>query len=389
MGHESFNRFIDDLINHSPENREQLVNKFLEDKKVPIIENKNEAHFIYFGNATELKICGDLQSGWSKSEKLECINCGESNFFYRSYKLPSDSRLDYKLEADGQHINDPLNPDKIPSGYGYNSELIMPDFKKSRSLLVIDGVNSGTIVKLNLVFNNKEINAKELKIYLPFGYEELSELPCIYVFDGDDMLNFAYYKNVLDNCIDQKKIEPIVAVFITTEDRSNEYLNLKKKSLMDVLINEIIPEIERKYNVAKNPKMRALHGISAGGYFSLCSIFKHPDVFQKVAAQSSAIKTKLFNIFSDTMRNGGIPYTSNIYMDVGRFDLEVYKYDIPWVFLDVNRKFRDELQKHEIPYRYNEFNDGHSWGNWQERIEEILIYFFGTGSRNTNTYNPK
>ncbi|MGH7884153.1 MAG: alpha/beta hydrolase, partial [Thermodesulfobacteriota bacterium] len=255
-------------------------------------------------------------------------------------------------------------------------ELVMPDFNRSTSLYLNKDVTTGVIKKLNLKFIEKNIKQRELKIYLPFNYHNLSDLPCIYVFDGDDMLNFANYQNILDNCIHYKKIEPLVAVFIPSHDRSDEYLNSKKSTFMNVLKTELVPEIERNYKVAKDPEKRALHGISAGGYYALCSIFKHPDMFLKVAAQSSAIKSKLFKIFTDSLKNDGIPKTAKIYMDVGRFDLEVYKYDTPWIFIDINKKFRFELQKYGINHKYRELNDGHSWGNWRERIEDILIYLF-------------
>lgn len=376
MSNHHFSKFIVELKQSSELERQLLVEKFLKNKETPIIE-PNTVHFIYYGNASEVKISGDLQSGWSKKDKLEFINCGNSKLFFKSYIIPSNARLDYKFEVDGNHINDPLNPKTVPSGYGHNSELAMPEFNRNQSLIAKKNIEGGIIEKVRLQFKSNSMNTKELKVYLPPNYNELLDIPCIYVLDGDDMLNFAFYKNVLDNCINSRKIEPIVAVFIPTEDRSNEYLYSKKTIFMDAMLNELIPEIEKNFKVADIPEARALHGISAGGYYSLCSIFKHPHVFSKVAAQSSAIKTKLFNIFADTMKNGGVPETSKIYIDVGRYDLEIYNYDIPWIFIDVNRKLSFELQRHGITHKYNEFNDGHSWANWRERTEEILIYFFG------------
>lgn len=376
MHFDTFQNFLDYLSRIPLDKRAKIATDYLNGTNLPVIENEN-VHFVFFGKAAEVKVNGDLQNGWSKADKLTSIDCGIDSLFYRSYKVPKDARLDYKFEVDGKYINDPRNDSLVPSGYGFNSELAMPEFKKTDINETKETTRKGVIEKLHLSFNEKHILPKELKIYLPHGYENLSDLPCIYVFDGEDMLNFAGYKNILDNCIYLKKIQPVVAVFIPSKERSDEYLNEKKKHLMNVLDHEIMPEIQNNFKVTKDPAHRALHGISASGYYSLCSIFKRPELFQNVAAHSSAIKSKLFKILFETMNNGGIPESSKIYFDVGRYDLEVYTYNIPWLFTDVNRKFSLELKKYGITHRFHEVNDGHSWANWRERIEEILVYFYG------------
>lgn len=375
MHFENFPKFISRLKKTPLDKREAVVHAYLHNIQAPVVEN-NRVHFLYIGNAVEVRINGDLQNGWAKSHLLEKIDCGEKSLFYRSYKVPNDIRVDYKLEVDGNHINDPLNSSVVPSGYGYNSELAMPQFQRTVINKPVDNAKKGRIETLRLEFKQEEILSKELKIYTPPEYQHLDNLPCIYVFDGEDMLNFAGYKNILDNCIHQEKIRPVIAVFIPSKERSDEYLNEKKKHLMSVLEKELMPEIEKNFRVTADPELRALHGISASGYYSLCSVFKRPDLFRKVAAHSSAIKSKLFRILFETMDNGGITEDSKIYFDVGTYDLEVYNYDIPWIFADLNRKFHEELMKYKVPHRYHELHDGHSWANWRERIEEILVYFF-------------
>ena len=40
------------------------------------------------------------------------------------------------------------------------------------------------------------------------------------------------------------------------------------------------------------------------------------------------------------------------------------------------RKMKGILEKNTCAYQYREVNQGHSWGNWRDLIDDILIYFF-------------
>jgi enterochelin esterase family protein len=41
------------------------------------------------------------------------------------------------------------------------------------------------------------------------------------------------------------------------------------------------------------------------------------------------------------------------------------------------RKMQTILEGNACTYRYREVNEGHSWGNWRNLIDDILIDFFG------------
>lgn len=42
-----------------------------------------------------------------------------------------------------------------------------------------------------------------------------------------------------------------------------------------------------------------------------------------------------------------------------------------------SRKMKSLLDKNACTYQYVEVNQGHSWGNWRDLIDDMLIYFFG------------
>ena len=66
-----------------------------------------------------------------------------------------------------------------------------------------------------------------------------------------------------------------------------------------------------------------------------------------------------------------------LYLDCGRYDIELKNFWEDINFLKLNRQFSDLLATCAIPHSYKEYNDGHEWANWRERMPEILISFFG------------
>jgi len=42
-----------------------------------------------------------------------------------------------------------------------------------------------------------------------------------------------------------------------------------------------------------------------------------------------------------------------------------------------SQKMRAILQTNACVYHYKEVNDGHSWGNWRNLIDDVLIDLFG------------
>ena len=64
-----------------------------------------------------------------------------------------------------------------------------------------------------------------------------------------------------------------------------------------------------------------------------------------------------------------------IYTEVGTYDLE---------FPDQNtsliagaRQFHERLKENNIAHTYKEVNSGHTGDSWDQRLDEILIQFFG------------
>ena len=121
---------------------------------------------------------------------------------------------------------------------------------------------------------------------------------------------------VFDNLIARGDMPPTIAVFINpghekskqkpdspwkSSNRSFEYDSLGDRYARFVL-DEIIPEVEKRYTVSKDPEMRAICGASSGGICAFTVAWERPDAFRKV----------LSTIGSFTNLRGGNVYPSLI-----------------------------------------------------------------------------
>lgn len=376
---QSFTSFVRSVEQLPVDQRPVAIEKYLSTKKIaPIIEQDTLLHFVWYGAARSVLLNGDMQ-GWRTPDTLTMIECGEVSFFYRTFVLPSDARLDYKFFVDGTEMLDPANPLTAPSGYGPHSEVRMPEFVPSPYLIFRENIPHGTIETIEVnphipsPLKQYSLGVRPLKIYLPAGYDTLSNLPVLYVQDGFETIEFASLPTIIDNVIADKKIEPIIAVFIPPLRRGEEQMGSLHDHYKKYLCDELVPMIDKKYKTERSPNKRALIGISSGGNISLYVAFTRPDVFLNVGGQSTTMTPALEEVTLHKAARNLLPVSMKIYMDCGRYDLRPDNDDD---FVTSNRAFSEFLSSLRIPHYYKEVNDGHQWGSWRERMPGMLMYFF-------------
>jgi enterochelin esterase family protein len=66
-----------------------------------------------------------------------------------------------------------------------------------------------------------------------------------------------------------------------SDNRSYEYDSLSEQYAR-FLIEEMIPEVAKTYNLADDPKMQAIGGMSSGGICAFTAAWQRPDYFHKV-----------------------------------------------------------------------------------------------------------
>ena len=288
--------------------------------------------------------------------------------------LPADARVDYKLVINGKDwILDPDNPQHQWSGVGGgapNSELAMPGWKRDSY------ATSRTSAKHGAIQNDLVLQSKVLaysigySIYTPVGMGK-KKLPILYVVDGNEYNHpkLANMQTVLDNLIEDKKIQPLIVVFIDSREPGNLQNNRRMQELslnekyLSMVTDELIPSVEKNLPVRKDPGHRGILGTSLGGLTSAYFAFKRPDVFGLAGIQSAAFwyKPEIFTICENTKAS-----KVRVSMTAGTL------YDAS----ETSQKMKGIFDKNSVACTYRETREGHSWGAWRNLIDDMLIDLF-------------
>ncbi len=287
-----------------------------------------------------------------------------TDFWYKTSQYEKDARLDYKVVLNGNNwILDPLNPHTIMGGYGPNSELRMPQYVMPPEIEYIENNHHGSL--FDTVFHSNQLgNSRQIFVYMPPGFDvNKSPYSMVLFHDGPDYLNLCNAKNILDNLISEGRIDSLVCVFIPPVNRNPEYSGADQDKFTAFIIEDIMPWLSQRFNIASEADRHLVMGASNGGNISLWIAMNHPETFAFVAAQSSNIQSNIRQRFSeDPMIN------LKLYLDLGLYDLPV--------LMPLVRGFIPILEAKGYTHSYAEYPEGHSWGFWRGHLADILEYFF-------------
>jgi len=363
---QSFHTFIN-YVNSLPVNeRMDAVDNLMsliEPSGIPYI-NTDTANFIYRGNANTVNLPGDF-NGWDPN-LFPLTNIEGTDFWYYSQIFEMNARLDYKFVLDGSNwILDPLNPNQVSGGFGPNSELAMPEYVQPWEIEELSGVAQGTI-------ENESIQSSytgstfQLKVYLPPDYNpnRSNPYPVAYFQDGSEYISLGSANTVIDNLINEEFVDPLIAVFVTPNNRNEEYAGNLRNQYRHFFIDELVPFIDATYHTFKVPWGRAVMGASFGGNISALISYNHPDVFGMCGLHSGAFWPNNYEAFN-LITQGGV---------------ENIKFASVWgtyegLYINM-RDFRDFLLDNNYELDWLELPEGHSWGLWRANIDKLLMFFY-------------
>jgi enterochelin esterase family protein len=343
------------------EKTKQLDEYFNGNHAVPVIENNTTVYFIYKGIASSVSVAGDA-TGWSPTLKMQKI--AGTNYWYAIAQYETDARIEYKIVVDETNWKlDPMNERISHGGMGDNSELVMPQYVPPFYIYERDVVPWGTYAD-TVIYSKYLKENRQLRIYLPPHYEVTDALyPVIIFHDGFELFDRMAVRNVLDNMTFERKIRPMIAVFVPPVHRDQEYSGKLQKKYSKFISDELVSFLDKNYRTVKDPGYRATAGISNGGNISLWLAATKPDVFGKAGAQSSNVEKNVLKAFGKNDLSG-----SRIYLDFG-------KYDLPELMPKI-QSLNQILEQRAIPHSYHECPEGHNWGAWQKHLPDMLEYLF-------------
>jgi len=139
-------------------------------------------------------------------------------------------------------------------------------------------------------------------VYVPAQYDRAVPASLMVFNDGQAFKNMEgdlRAPNVLDNLIDRRELPVMLAVFINpgrtpeqpeptpqewgdrTTNRPTEYNSLDDKYAR-VIVDELMPALQKEYNIAKDPEGHGIGGASSGAIAAFTVAWERPNEFRKV-----------------------------------------------------------------------------------------------------------
>ncbi len=359
------------FVNHvnslgNPAAKEAAVDSFMTYARtvgIPFIEDST-ANFIYLGNVNSVTLPGDFND-WN-TDAWGMTRLYQTDFWYKSANFEMDARLDYKYVLNGgTWILDPENPNTCQGGYGPNSELAMPLYVQPWEIVNNPSIPNGTLI--SKVFYSTIVGTNyNLYIYLPPGYDSLSSTtyPAVYFQDGSEYITLGKAVNVVNNLLDSGLIQPVICVFVTPNNRNEEYAGSLRNQYTEFFVSELVPYIDTNYKTKADRKERLVLGDSFGGNISALISYIHPDVFGLCGLHSAAFWPNNYEAYNLIISG----------------PVEDIKWCSVWgsyesLYLNL-RPFRDYLLSAGYKLDWLERPEGHSWGLWRANIDRMLEYFY-------------
>lgn len=361
------------------------VNKWWEKRKnrnqVPLTSPDSAAFLYRRASTSSISWVGDFNGWGSKPSPYSGKRIRNTDIWVYTVAFPPTARLDYKVIINGKDwLVDPFNPNVQFSGVGGgvpNSEIRMPGWKQDvtqepRYASSVPGVRLTPMGSLAA----KQITSQSLgytlaySVYTPANITDASNLPILYVTDGNEY-NDPRLGNMiisLDNLIANGSVKPLRVVFIDARDPANQATNRRMTELslnetyLKFVTDELIPEVEGSKLVDRTS--RGILGTSLGGLNATFFAFKRPDLFGIAAINSPAYwyKPEIFTLVEPS----NAPKL-NTFISVGTFnDGQAEAKKMMLLFTRLG---------HTV--RYIETAEGHSWGQWSNLVDDLLITLYG------------
>ena len=214
-------------------------------------------------------------------------------------------------------------------------QLTLPDDSKPQ-----DGVPQGEVTGpfewTSEIFPGTKRN---YLVYVPAPYNKDEPACLMVVQDGLGRANAWKLPTVMDNLIHKKEIPVMLGIFIEPGivpasgdgdqprfNRSFEYDAMGDRYAR-FLIDEIIPEVGKSYNISDDPNDRGIAGASSGGICSFTVAWERPDQFRRVLSTiGTYVGLRGGNEYPVLVRKTE-PKPIRVFLQDGNRDLNIYAGD--------------------------------------------------------------
>ena len=256
------------------------------------------------------------------------------------------------------------------------------DYALAGDSLPQDGVPKGVVTKHTWDTSRLYPNTtRDYWVYVPAQYDA-AKPACVMVFqDGGGYVSLdgpARTPTVFDNLIHKREMPVTIGIFINpgkpgSQQRSIEYDTLSDRYAR-FLLNEILPEVEKDYNLTDDAQGRAIGGISSGGICAFTVAWERPDSFSKVISHVGSFTDIRggHNYASMIRQTRGFPKPIRAYLQDGENDLNIAPGD--WKL--GNLQMESALKFAGYDYKFVMGTGGHSLVHGGAILPEMLRWLW-------------
>jgi enterochelin esterase family protein len=230
---------------------------------------------------------------------------------------------------------------------------------------------------------------RKITVYIPSQYKAGSESPFQVIHDGPGGRPNAELLHIFDNLIAQKRIPPIIVIWIANgggdaqgHERGKEYDNMNG-DYAEFIETEVLPRVEKNTSVrlTKDPDGRAAMGNSSGGSAALIMAWFRNDLYHRVLTTSGTFVNQAWPFdpkypdgawgFHETLIPDSPKKPIRLFISVGDADLlnpNVMRDEMhDWV--EANHRMAKVLKSKGYDYQYLFCRgSGHGVGNAQAQF---------------------
>jgi len=302
----------------------------------------------------------------------------------------------YTFNIDGLRIPDPSN-NRFQTGFesAGSSRLVVPGGLWSPA----PGIARGSLTQ-HFFHSAVAGDDRDFWVYTPAGYDAKRSQPYPVLFllhglgdEANSWIENGAANVVLDNLIAQGKAKPMIMVSTLGYGYPNGPAQALREGMMEnfekIVLSEVLPIVEKNYNVSKTPGQRAIAGLSMGGAEATFIGLNHLDTFGSVGSFSgSYVMWPGAPATTGRAQPGGSgePIGADLAGKIfPHLDAKANsQLKLLWIaigtadgLLGTNRTFHEWLEAKNVKNTYTETPDiGHVWPFWRQNLADFAPLLF-------------
>jgi enterochelin esterase-like enzyme len=279
----------------------------------------------------------------------------------------------YAVTVDGVTMADPVNP------------RLKVRARTSASLVDVPGNSTELWQPRDAPHGKIEVNWEKSKVigdtrayyvYTPPGYDQnpSERYPVLYLLHGNNdtaagWTDVGKANFILDNLLAEKKAVPMIIVMPWGHAVPYSGPQTNNTAMFErYLLDDVMPQIEKKYRVTANRGNRAVVGLSMGGGHALQIGLNHLDLFSAVGAFSSAVPANFEARFKALLDDpdGTNAKLKLLWIGCGLDDPAFQR----------NRQLSELLSSRKIQLVFRATEGRHNYTVWRQYLAEVAPLLF-------------